>query len=583
MPPPHLEYKPIDHSIAQIRVLTIHLGSSDDPILCSLTRHSLQHENDYEALSYTWGDPTRNYLISIGAASLPVTKSAHDALRHLRLKDRDRRVWIDAICINQDDNTERNRQVEYMGQIFKGASRVLAWLGPTNPGTDEAFELIRAVSAKSPMKPALDVWRAIEPLTTLMNRPFWSRTWILQEVICPEKAPLIGCGNKWEDWETWAAASPLAMGEELEDVLNPKSSILGRQTLKAYTKAFEMFSGIDYLRQQSYELQHHHSGQGITNLNEVLTVSINTEFSDLRDHVFAIVGMIHFDGIAAGIHPPKPDYNKHVSEVYTEMAKLSIESDKTLIILFLCTHLRTHLTTWETYLPSWTPDFSCNIEALRYPALSRVTRSVPSRSEHLPVVSNAGVLQVHGKLVGIIHRTYSLQKWWTNLDRLIRFVGPINEACLVELYSCLTGGQDLAEESFDWFKEAISRASLKVDGLYLDAEPENNKINKTEVIEAITHTTTLSASRSAPHRQIYMATGLGSNSRFRLGLGSPDCREGDLVCLVARGHAPLTLRFSHNGYYEYVGDSYVPGYMEEDMEHALEGDIGIEWTRFDIL
>ncbi|KAK4653245.1 hypothetical protein QC762_511730 [Podospora pseudocomata] len=257
MPPPHLEYQSIDHSIAQIRVLTIHPGSSDDPILCSLTRHSLQHENDYEALSYTWGDPTRNYLISIGAASLPVTKSAHDALRHLRLKDRDRRVWIDAICINQDDNTERNHQVEYMGQIFKGASRVLAWLGPAGPGTDEAFELIRAVSARSPMKPALD------------------------EVICPEKAPLIGCGNQWEDWETWAAASPLAMGEELEDVLNPKSSILGRQTLKAYTKAFEMFSGIDYLRQQSYELQHHYSGHGITNLNEVLTVSINTECSDL--------------------------------------------------------------------------------------------------------------------------------------------------------------------------------------------------------------------------------------------------------------------------------------------------------------
>lgn len=232
-----------------------------------------------------------------------------------------------------------------MGQIFKGKSRVLAWLGPAGPGTDEAFELIRAVSARSPMKPALDVWRAIEPLTALMNRPFWSRTWILQEAICPEKAPLIGCGNQWEDWETLAAASPLAMGEELEDVLNPKSSILGRQTLKAYTRAFEMFSGIDYLRQQSYELQHHHSGQDITNLNEVLTVSINTECSDLRDHVFAIVGMIHFDGIAAGIHPPKPDYNKHVSEVYTEMAKFSIESDKTLIILFLCTHLRTHLTT----------------------------------------------------------------------------------------------------------------------------------------------------------------------------------------------------------------------------------------------
>lgn len=62
-----------------------------------------------------------------------------------------------------------------------------------------------------------------------------------------------------------------------------------------------------------------------------------------------------------------------------------------------------------------------------------------------------------------------------------------------------------------------------------------------------------------------------------------DCREGDFVCLVVGGYVLLILRFIYDGYYEYVGDLYVFGYMEEDMEYVLEGDIGIEWIRFDIL
>ncbi|KAK0669937.1 heterokaryon incompatibility protein-domain-containing protein [Cercophora samala] len=577
---PHFEYQPIDQSVAQIRVLTLHPGSSGDPISCSLTHHRLQHDNDYEALSYCWGDPTPNHLISIDTASLRVTKSAHDALRHLRFKDRDRRLWIDAICINQKDKTERNHQVHHMGQIFKGASRVLAWLGPASSGTDKAFDLIRAVTGKLPMKPAIEVWHAVKALQSLMERPFWGRTWILQEIICPTRPPLIGCGTQWEEWETWASASAVAMGTELEDILNPKSSLLGHQTTQAYARAFEMFSGINYLRDLSYELRHNHSGRGgITNLNEILTVSINTKCSDIRDHVFAIVGMIHFDGASAAVMcPPKPDYNKPVGKVFMEMAKFSIESDRTLIILFLRTHLRTGVDS----LPSWAPDFSCNSEAIRYPALSRVTRSVPTQSEHLPVVSDSGVLQVHGKIIGKIHRTYGLEHWWTGLDKVIRFVGPLNEPYLDQLYGCLTGGQDSGGESFDWFKEAFNRASLSHDGYYWDPNPESDRpgeANKDEIIEAITRSIALLGGRGTPHRKLYMAS---VDARFRLGLGSPDCEEGDIVCLVAGGHAPLILRPVDNDQYEYIGDSFVPGHMEEDMERALQEDIGIKWTRFDI-
>ncbi|KAK4177155.1 putative HET domain protein, partial [Triangularia setosa] len=337
----YFRYRPIDQSVVQIRVLTLRPGSYDDPISCELTHYRLDQANDFEALSYCWGDPTPSHQVFIGTGSLMVTKSAHSALRHLRLKDRYRRIWIDAICINQADRDERSHQVKYMGQIFKGASRVLAWLGPASPGSAKAIDLVRAVSARSPMKPAIEVWHAVQAFRDLMERPFWSRTWILQEIICPERAPLIGCGTQWDDWGTWASANPVDMGVELEEVLNPKSSILGRQTMETYTRAFEIFSGINYLRDLASELHHHHNGQGITNLNEVLTMSINSNCSDIRDHVFAIVGMIHLDGIPATIQPPKPDYNKTVRQVYSEITKFAIESDQTLLILYLRTHRKT--------------------------------------------------------------------------------------------------------------------------------------------------------------------------------------------------------------------------------------------------
>ncbi|KAK0716711.1 heterokaryon incompatibility protein-domain-containing protein, partial [Apiosordaria backusii] len=180
------KYRPINQSVDEIRVLNLRPGSFDDPISCDLTHHRLQHDSDYEALSYCWGDPTPCRQISIGTASVMVTESAHCALRHLRFKDRPRRIWIDAICINQADTNEKNHQVQQMARIYKGAWRVLAWLGPARPGSNKAIGLVKAVVAKYDRDPSMkesigepiDVWQAVTALAQLLERPYWNRTWI---------------------------------------------------------------------------------------------------------------------------------------------------------------------------------------------------------------------------------------------------------------------------------------------------------------------------------------------------------------------------------------------------------------------
>ena len=125
---------------------------------------------DYEALSYVWGSAQnpetitayhgrhssvarwKNKLKRISSrgekresylGNLSVTKNLAIALRHLRLRKKSRVMWIDAICINQEDINERNVQVSRMGTIYHEARQVVVWLGPGRPNSDLAISTLR--------------------------------------------------------------------------------------------------------------------------------------------------------------------------------------------------------------------------------------------------------------------------------------------------------------------------------------------------------------------------------------------------------------------------------------------------------
>lgn len=82
----------------------------------------------YEALSYIWGSEEKPRRVSTNEGDIYVTENLHAALLHLRDHSLDRIIWADAICINQDDIEERNRQVQIMAKIYARASRVIVWL-----------------------------------------------------------------------------------------------------------------------------------------------------------------------------------------------------------------------------------------------------------------------------------------------------------------------------------------------------------------------------------------------------------------------------------------------------------------------
>ncbi|KAI3390761.1 hypothetical protein diail_8699 [Diaporthe ilicicola] len=134
-------YQALDATVPEIRLITLHQGSRDEELRCSLTTVSLNDEPAFHALSYVWGDDTGKGRINIDDHVIPVSSSLATALKQLdSVQLHSLPLWIDAICINQADLEERARQVSLMGRIFRQASHVLLWISEGDEFPDHAID-----------------------------------------------------------------------------------------------------------------------------------------------------------------------------------------------------------------------------------------------------------------------------------------------------------------------------------------------------------------------------------------------------------------------------------------------------------
>jgi Heterokaryon incompatibility protein (HET) len=127
------------------RILELFPGEKHDELRCQLFEHSIDHPPQYEAISYAWGEPTFSHSIWIDGQRCWITESLAKAFRRLRLPNTGRRLWADAICINQNHVQERNGQVLLMRQIYANAIRVLVHLGERADYSELVPELCQKV------------------------------------------------------------------------------------------------------------------------------------------------------------------------------------------------------------------------------------------------------------------------------------------------------------------------------------------------------------------------------------------------------------------------------------------------------
>ncbi|KAK1674369.1 heterokaryon incompatibility protein-domain-containing protein [Colletotrichum godetiae] len=231
-------YEPLDTGKSEIRLLE-YVSFSGQPSL-RLSSVSLDEKPAYTALSYVWGDASITETILLNGQEFHATKNLFNALQHLQDHWIDTfpgrhpqgfRVWVDALCINQQDVAERNQQVQLMRRIYSSAELVFSWLGTDDEEIGAAFETINLVAHEmdkvvgrrhiggiephdliSWMKdwPQLIVadigpendwhsnqsWKSIR---SLFNLPYWFRVWVVQEIVLAENLVLLS-GKSSVEW-----------------------------------------------------------------------------------------------------------------------------------------------------------------------------------------------------------------------------------------------------------------------------------------------------------------------------------------------------------------------------------------------
>ncbi|CAL8575172.1 hypothetical protein XPA_001113 [Xanthoria parietina] len=212
------EYKPLQDS--QICLLTI-TSISSDGITCDLEQSEFDDCPIYDALSYAWGEQDSNRpTLHCNGRFISISPHLNSALeRFYRGWENDDtsdrlpcpRIWVDAVCINQNDHVEKGHQVAKMAQIYARARRVIVWLGEDENGSEMAMQLLQEYAIAFPdvrdeskarvcrVRDRLQflqgqnkqTWSA---LIDLFDRPYFKRRWILQE-LASGKSVDVFCGG----------------------------------------------------------------------------------------------------------------------------------------------------------------------------------------------------------------------------------------------------------------------------------------------------------------------------------------------------------------------------------------------------
>lgn len=167
---------PEPHATRMIRLLP-HEDSSA-PIQCEIFSYDLSvtegEKHLYEALSYAWESEERSQSITLNGCTFHITKSLHTALTHLRNRQLERTLWVDAISIDQDNINEKNEQIPLMRSIYAQAERVLVWLGEAIENGDKALEAIRYIAQEH----GRNNGENYEICLRLLERAWFRRVWV---------------------------------------------------------------------------------------------------------------------------------------------------------------------------------------------------------------------------------------------------------------------------------------------------------------------------------------------------------------------------------------------------------------------
>ncbi|KXS96102.1 hypothetical protein AC578_7772 [Pseudocercospora eumusae] len=322
-------HSPLPDASKYIRLLRARSTHDADTLAFDLNEHSLHNLPPYIAISYVWGPSSERHTVTINDHPFTVATNAREALRQTCQDDVDWYMWMDSICINQEDLEEKSLQVEMMADIYRAASLVYACIGPAEPDIEllleACFPLAEARSysfsvrapeqycEQPPHKTGNEIateWlmsRDEEDLITmcevfarLAHRSYWRRMWIVQE-ICMGDNIQIRCGSHAFDIVFLMQFE--AAFEELLELPLPLDCCYCIEASWAHYEEGAMSNAFTT------------SAETKRPFGSLLNEMKHLECQDARDRVYALNAMINW---GTGQPRLKPDYRKSTFDLLVQ-------------------------------------------------------------------------------------------------------------------------------------------------------------------------------------------------------------------------------------------------------------------------
>ncbi|KAI1170519.1 heterokaryon incompatibility protein-domain-containing protein [Nemania sp. FL0916] len=298
-----------------LRLICLFPGSANSTIKGSFVYAELGNScPSYIALSYTWGEQTILKKIVIGGhGDIMIGENLWSFLRlQTTIITMPTLFWIDAICIDQQNINERNHQVGLMKHIYASADQVFLWLGKECNGSDKAMSFIRNQATKPPNKRGQG-YRSIWPIALgqaihdLCERPYWKRMWIIQEIL-HSNSITVWCGSQSIAWEAL---------EKLYLKLKTLEEANWLSHHKLHTQVAQSPAAMMLWQRAHWR----HEGTPVPQLQTLIDIFRDFKCSDIKDKVFALVGMATIDSAIV------PNYALTTKEIYFGVMR-NVQEDK---------------------------------------------------------------------------------------------------------------------------------------------------------------------------------------------------------------------------------------------------------------
>ncbi|PVH75711.1 HET-domain-containing protein [Cadophora sp. DSE1049] len=327
------EYRKLDTAKREIRLISLRPATSFE-IQCDITHQSLDTAT-YHTLSYEWAQPEQGHTILLDNLKKDVRPNLFNALRRLRDKVPGELLWIDALCIDQGNDSERSSQVNMMGDIYECSKKTFVWLGEEAEDSSLAMKLLSSITAnvqnsanaEAEILARLEVIgedRSVQrekswiALRKLFERPYWKRVWIIQEIFLSHPTTLL-CGNEICKWDDICSLITLVTTQGVR-LHTHEGRIAVVDRLLPPRLLVEIF---------------HRRRQDKANFLDYLLLSRQRSTSDARDHVYGVLGLTRPRIVDS-------DYEKTVENVYREVVENMIVGDGNLDILSACCEVKTN-------------------------------------------------------------------------------------------------------------------------------------------------------------------------------------------------------------------------------------------------